>query len=151
MTVRAAQAEDLDGLCAMARRFVAETDLPFTYSNEMTRQTFWSAIHSDASILLVWHSEDVMGGAVLGCIDQDFCNERLAYIAKFYIELEFRGLSPSRELLAAFQREAVAKGASIIFASATAGMGERVEKLYVRLFEHHGYNVLGRVLVKECT
>ena len=66
-----------------------------------------------------------------------------------YVEPEFRGLGTARELVEGFEIAAKRLGASIVFASATAGMGERVEALYVRLFEKFGYTVLGRVLFKE--
>lgn len=150
MTVREFRHEDLDQLCALAMRFVDETELPLTYSEEHTRRTLWAAMHDDDCILLVWEANDVLAGAVLGLVESDFYNELCAYVTKFYVEREFRGLSVSKDLLKAFDVTAAEKGASVIFASATAGMSEGIEKLYVRLFERQGYNVLGRVLVKEC-
>lgn len=150
MTVRSAEAKDLDALCGLAERFVGESDFNLTYSDEDSRQSFWSLIHDDDEILLISDNDGAIGGIVLGMVGRDFCVETCGYVMKFYVEREFRGLGVSRELLDAFERAAVAKGATILFASATAGMGPRVERLYVRLFEHHGYNVLGRVLVKEC-
>ena len=149
MTVRAAVADDLNGLCSLAKRFIAEADFGLTYSEDASRRTFWGAIQSDEIISLVWESEGALGGVVLGLVESDFYFERIAYMLKFYVEKEFRGLGVSRELVKAFDIEAARKGAKRSFTSATAGMGERVEKLYVRLFEKHGYNVLGRVLVKE--
>ena len=149
MTVRSAVAEDLDNLCSMAKRFVAESALPFTYSEDASRRSFWAAIQNDDAILLVWESEGVLGGGVLGLVDRDFCFEASAYMLKFYVEQEFRGLAVSRELLRAFENVVARKGARAVFTSSTAGMGERVEKMYVRLFEKEGYNVLGRVLIKE--
>lgn len=149
MTVRPAEAKDLDTLCGLAERFVGESDLNLTYSHEGTRQTFWSMIKNDDAIILISDHDGAVGGVVLGMVERDFCLESCGYVVKFYVEEEFRGLGVSKELLDAFEHAAVAKGATILFASATAGMGSRVEQLYVRLFEHHGYNVLGRVLVKE--
>ena len=58
-------------------------------------------------------------------------------------------MGTARALVEAFQDEAKKLGASIVFASATAGMGDRVEKLYVRLFERYGFVTLGRILYKE--
>ena len=148
MSIRPAEPKDLDALCAMAERFVGETDLSLTYSPEKTRNTLWQAIHS-SPIMLVWEGEETIGGAVLGYLEDEFTNEISAYVSKFYVERELRGLGVARELLHAFSEEARRLGASVIFASATAGMGPRVEALYTRLFECEGYNVLGRVLVKE--
>lgn len=151
MTVRVAEEKDLDGLCAMAKRFVGETELPLTYSEELSRKTFWQLIQRPGnSILLVWEEDDVLGGLVVGMVERDFCNEYGGFVLKFYVEKELRGLGVSQEMLERFEHEAVTKGATVLFASSTAGMGETVEKLYVRLFEKQGYNVLGRVLIKEC-
>ena len=68
-----------------------------------------------------------------------------AYVTKLYAEKEFRGLKVSINLIKAFEEET--KG-MLIFTSATAGISEEIEKMYVHLFEHAGYSVLGRVLVK---
>jgi len=130
----------------MARRFVAETNLPYTFDEELTRETFWAGINSDA-ILLVDDHDGVIAGAVMGCLERDFCVEYSAYLTKLYVEKEFRGLAVSRNLLKAFLKET--EDAAIVFTSATAGMGERVEKLYVRLFERYGFHILGRIMFKE--
>ena len=108
----------------------------------------WSAIH-DSTIMLVWKGEETLGGVVIGSLERDFTEDMSAYIMKFYVEKELRGLGVAQELLQAFDQEAFRMGAKMSFASSTAGMGEVNEKLYVRLFEQQGYNVLGRVLVKE--
>lgn len=144
--IRKAKPEDLDALCSLAKRFVSETSLPLTFDAELSRNTFWNLIHN--GIILV-DDDGVIAGVITGAVDRDFCVEPVAYITKMYIEREFRGLGSSRDLLKAFEEEVSKLGAKIIFASATAGMGERVEKLYVRLFERAGYKVLGRVLAKE--
>lgn len=152
MTVRIFTNDDVDALCKMARRFIEETDIPLTYSEEVTQKTLRSMLTRPyEAIGLVSDHDGVLGGAVLGIVEQDFCAERLGFIMKFYVEKEFRGLGVSDDLLTAFENAAVALGARMIFASATAGMGTEAEKMYVRLFVRQGYNVLGRVLVKECT
>lgn len=148
--IREAQPQDLNDLCDMASRFVAETELPLTYDPERTRNTFWVAINNPDVILLVDDVDGVLAGAVMGAVEEDeFCEESCAYLTKLYCEKEFRGLGGARALASAFDVAARNAGASIVFASSTAGMGERVETLYVRLFERIGYTVLGRVLVKQ--
>ncbi len=149
--IRAATEADLPQLYAMAERFVRESDLPFTFDLEITHRTLFNAIRNPHSILLVdWDEEDdVICGGILGSVARDFCKESAGYVTKMYVEPEFRGLGTARELVEGFEIAAKRLGASIVFASATAGMGERVEALYVRLFEKFGYTVLGRVLFKE--
>lgn len=140
---------DIPALIPMAQRFVDESSLPLTFSEEMTRLTFRNAIHHDHVIALVEDCDGTLTGGIIGVVDKDFCNETCAFVSKMYVEKEVRGLGTARALVEAFQDEAKKLGASVVFASATAGMGDKVEKLYVRLFEHFGYEVLGRVLVKE--
>lgn len=149
MTVRKAVADDLDGLCGMVQRFSAETDLPLTFSQSGARETMWAAIHNKDAIVLLWDSGGVLAGAVMGYVGRDVFKELVAYVTRFYVEREFRGTVVARELLNSFDNQSQAQGARISFASATAGFGERNEKLFVRLFEKCGYNVLGRVLERE--
>jgi len=133
----------------MARRFVEESTLPFTFDEDLSIRTLSNSLDSDRNIILVGEDEGILTGAILGTVEQDFCHEKCAYVVKMYVDKEFRGLGTARALVEAFQYEAIQKGAVIIFAAATAGMGDRVERLFVRLFERYGYQVLGRVLVKE--
>lgn len=148
-SVRSAKAEDIEPLFRMARRFSDESDLPLTFDEAKARESIWRLIHDLSVIFLVEEDEGILTGAVLGYVESDFFVEHCGYILKLYVEKEFRGLGTSRALLAAFDAEAGSRGAKVIFASATAGMGDRVAHLYVRLFERSGYRVLGQVLVKE--
>ncbi len=144
--IRKAVDDDLYPIIEMARRFVDETNLSYTFSEEITKQTLWEGINNEEAIFLVDDQDGVIAGAIMGYTGRDFCDEYSAYITKFYIEKEFRGLKASMNLIKAFESET--KG-MLVFTSATAGISEKVEKMYVNLFKHAGYSVLGRVLVKE--
>ncbi len=144
--IRVASPLDLDALVAMGRRFVKESSYPLTYDPELARETFWYAIHRE---ILIVHDVGVLVGGILGTVEKDFCKEGIAYVSKLFVDKEFRGLGTSRRLLALFESEAKNRGARLIFASGNAGMGERVGRLYVRLFEKAGFKVTGRVLTKE--
>lgn len=145
--IKDATAENLDQLCDMAERFVAESTLPYTFAPEQTRELLWEAICGEDTIILVDVYEGVIAGAIMGYMERDFCIEYSAYITKMYVEKEFRGIISTRELISAFEKRV--EGASVIFASATAGIDERVEKLFVNLFKKSGYSVLGRIMVKD--
>lgn len=147
--IRKAELRDLPFLIPMSRRFVEASSLPFTFDVETAISYLTSAIEGENIIVLIEDDDGVITGGILGSVDRDFCCESCAYVIKMYVEAEFRGLGTARALVEAFQDEAKKLGASIIFASATAGMGDRVEKLYVRLFERYGFATLGRVLYKE--
>lgn len=149
MTVRRVHSGDVETLVSMMRRFVGETDLPLTFDELGTRAMIEKGITAEHTIMLVWENNDVLGGLVFGSIGSELSVELCAYVHKFYVEQEFRGLGVSDELLKAFDQAAAAMGAQLSFSSATAGMGERVEQLYVSLFERNGYTVLGRILVRS--
>ena len=126
--IRKAIPDDLYPLVDMAKRFVDETNLPYTFSEEITRQTLWEGIHDESAIMLVDERDGVIAGAIMGYSGKDFCVEESAYITKMYVEKEFRGLRTSMNLIEAFENEA--KG-MLIFTSATAGISEKIEKMYV--------------------
>ncbi len=146
--IRRAHRNDLPFLIHMSRRFVEESSLPYTFDAGVAHSYLSFMMESENTIVLVEEEDGVITGGILGSVDQDFCREKSAYVIKMYVETEFRGLGTARALVEAFQDEAKKLGASIVFASATAGMGDRVEKLYVRLFERYGFVTLGRVLYK---
>ncbi len=147
--IRKAERSDLPVLISMSRRFVEESSLPLTFDAKATASYLISSMESENIIVLVEVDGGVITGGILGSVDKDFCRESCAYVTKMYVESEFRGLGTARALVKAFQDEAKTLDASIVFAASTAGMGDRVEKLYVRLFERYGYVTLGRVLYKE--
>jgi GNAT superfamily N-acetyltransferase len=146
--IRDAIAEDLEPMCNLARRFVAETNMPLTFDYDATRALFWGAIHDEESIFIVAVEDGIIAGVIMGYVEKDFCVEYSAYITKLYIEKEFRGLVGAKHLIAAFE-EKVKGRASLIYASATAGIDDRIEKLFVNLFQKSGYSVLGRILLKD--
>ena len=145
--IRDAKEEDLDQLCDMARRFVEESNLPYTFSPELTRELLWDTICGEDNILLVDSHDDILAGAIMGYMERDFCVEYSAYITKMYVEKEFRGIIATKQLISAFEKRV--GDACVIFASATAGIDERTEKLFVNLFKKSGYIVLGRIMVKN--
>lgn len=147
--IRKAIPDDLEPLTDMMMRFTEESNLKLTYDREQIRELTWKCIHIDDVILLVADNDGELAGMVAAVIDDEFSLEPCAYINKFYVEKSFRGTPTSHELLTAFDEECKNLNIALSFASSTAGMGELNEKLYVRLFEHHGYETLGRVLIRD--
>ena len=145
--IRDAEPKDLDQLCDLAERFIKESQLPYTYDPVLTRKHYWEAIHDEELIIILDVQEDIVAGIVMGYVSKDFCVESSAYLTKFYVEKEFRGIIKAKDLIEAFEERT--KEAVITFASATSGIGERTEKLFVRLFERSGYYSLGRIMAKE--
>ena len=135
----------------MARVFTSESDLPLTFDENRARATLWAAIKAKTVDFLVVVEQKVIVAAVILVYEHDYYTEACAYVDKFFVHKEFRGLGASECLLRGCLEYAGRRGAKLMFAAATAGMGDRVEKLYVRLFEKHGFSVLGRILMRGLT
>lgn len=145
--IRDAEEKDLEQLCALAERFIAESNLPYTFNYELAHDEFWVAIHDEGSIFLLDVQEDIVAGMVMGYMSRDFMIEYSAYMTKLYVEKHFRGIIKTKDLISAFE-ERVSE-AVVIFASATGGIDERIEKLFVNMFKKSGYSVLGRIVSKN--
>lgn len=146
--VREAVAEDYEELVSMAKHFTEISELPLTFNVERARLTLWALIHDPDVDVLVETQEGVVSGGVCVSYEASYYDEICAYVEKFFVHKEFRGIGTSDNLLRALLKTCKKRNAKVIFASATAGMGERVEKLYVRLFERHGFSVLGRIIMR---
>ena len=146
--IRPAVESDLDQICAMSERFTEETTFPLTYDPSLARETLWGIVHDD-HIFLVAHEDGILMGFIIGYVKKDFFCESCAYVRKFFIDKEFRGLGASRELLNAFEDASFELGATMVFAATHAGMGVLAEKLYVNLFSRFGYQITGRAVSKE--
>ena len=148
MTIRAATPYDLDQLVELGARFLEESKLPITYHPERARSAFLNAMrHPDGQVLVAVEGDVVAGIVILG-YERDFTHEVCAYVEKLYVHAEFRGLGTADELVDAACAQAEAAGAAVMYAAATAGMGKIVERLFVRLFERHGFAALGRTLMR---
>lgn len=149
MVIREAVAADFEPLVSLARNFTRESGLPFTFNEVRARETIWSHIHYPEVDFIVETDEDVLTGCAVVTYDADYYNETCAYVEKLFVHKEFRGRGTSDNIIRGILGFAEKRDARVVFASATAGMGERIEKLYVRLFERHGFNVLGRIIMRK--
>jgi GNAT superfamily N-acetyltransferase len=146
--IRPATVEDLDDLVRLARAFTGESGLPLTFNAERAQTTLWNALHHpDMDCIVEW--DGAITGLAIVVYEAEYYDETCAYVDKFFVHKELRGRGTSDALVRGILAACSGRGATCIFASATAGMGERVEKLYVRLFERHGFSVLGRVVMRN--
>jgi len=144
--VRKAVPGDLGQLVAMARDFTGESALPLTFNREKSAHYLLWLIGQPAYDVLVEQDGDVISGAAIVGYEAHWYDETCAYVEKMFVHKEFRGLGTARALVREIVLACQARGAVIVFAASTAGMGERTEKLYVRLFERAGFTFLGRVM-----
>lgn len=146
--IRKAEEQDYEQIVSLGEVFTAESNLPLTYNESRARQTIWSAMHSADIDLLVSEEGGVINGTAIVIYEAQYYNETCAYVDKLFVHKELRGYAVSDELLEGVLESCHGRGVKIVFASATAGMGDRIEKLYVRLFERHGFSVLGRIIMR---
>lgn len=149
MICRRAQAGDYEGLVDMARIFTEESGLPLTFNEEHARETLWASLHRPEMDFIVVVDQDLVVAGTIIVYEAGYYDEICAYVDKFFVHREFRGLAASDTLLQGVLTHAGERQAKLIFATATAGMGASIEKLYVRLFRRHGFEVLGRIIMRE--
>ncbi len=148
--VRKACEGDIPYLLFMLRRFSIESALPLSFDVKSATSELLTLVNAENCIFYVETSDGVLTGCIIGTVSkEDFCHEISAYITKFYVEKEFRGLGTARSLVETFLGEAKRMNASLIFTSSTAGMGPKVEKLHTNLFVKYGFVHLGNILCKE--
>ena len=146
--IRDAGMDDLGALLRLARISTTDSDLPFTFNEHRAGATLRALISKADVDFLVAVEDGVLLATAILVYEASYYTEVAAYIDKFFVHKELRGVGVSRELLAHCVLRCKERGARVIFASATAGMGERVEKLYVKLFERQDFTVLGRILMR---
>lgn len=151
LTVRAARAEDLGRLLELTAAFCAESNLPAAFSFDRARDTLARAIAAPHVDVLVVEVDDPLHGATLagGAIivtDDEFTEAPFAIVNKFYVDARWRGYGAGLHLVQGAIAAAKARGAAALYASATAGIDERTEALFVALFRRAGFEVLGRIV-----
>jgi len=150
--IRYAEAKDYESLVRGAKAFTQESGLPLTWSERHARETIWAQIHDPSVDFIVEVEradfEDVITGGAIIVYDQDYYEETCAIVQKFFVYREFRGRGTSDNLLKGVLGTCVKRGALLVFAQAGAAMGWRMEKLFVRLFQRHGFEILGRAIMR---
>lgn len=147
--IRRAVPSDLEQLVSCAKLFTNESGLPLTFNDAKARAAIWAMLHTDALDFIVDAEDGVVVGVVIVTYESTYYDETCAYVDKLFVHREFRGRGTSDALVEAVVDACRKRGASLIFASATAGMGEAIEKLFVRLFRRHGFKVLGRIIMRK--
>lgn len=147
---REAGEHDYETIVRSAKEFTEESGLGLHFDEAHARATIWNSIHHPEVDVVV--ADDDYGNPVGGFFmsyENDWTVERLGYVTKFYVFPHARRTRIPLVLVKGIVEVAIKRGASRIFASATAAMGEEVEQSFVRLFGREGFKPLGRFVVKE--
>jgi GNAT superfamily N-acetyltransferase len=143
--IRVATLADIPALLLLAERFVSESSYGMEFDEAGSREYLEMVLqHPDVALFV---TDDVSAG-MLVTVAKDWCVRPVLYVEKMYVSPQERGRGLSRALVCAAINFAKLNNCSHIFSTATAGMGERVSKLFENLFAKDGFTSCGGVLVK---
>lgn len=147
--LRFATAEDLDPITTMSVRMneASNYNLPFNYAH--ARKYVWAYIGADeADIILADVDGEMMGGAMitesLEFHDQPFC-----YVGKFWLLPASRHTNAARQVMLAMLNWAKEHKCSHIFITATAGLDDKQQRLFINLMKRGGLEESGPVMFKR--
>ena len=141
--IRLATADDIGWLLEIAERFISETSYDIVYDPEAARNHLLTYIHhSDADILLA------DGGGAMVAASREFQKQPFCYVGKFFVIPESRRTGTAREIVEAILAWASLHGCSHVFVTATAGLAEREQRLFINLMKRYGFIESGPVLFR---
>ena len=143
MSVRLATSADIPAVLAMAEVFVGESSYGMAFDQQ--RSAEYLAMLIDRPDVLVLIDDDVQSG-VIASVCHDWCAQPCCYVEKLFLMPAARGTGVARSLVAAVVEFARQHDCSHVFSTATAGLGEQVEKLFTNLFRKFGFSGCGQTL-----
>jgi GNAT superfamily N-acetyltransferase len=144
--LRTATEHDVEEILDITEQFMAETSYEVVYDREQARQYIRGhALAEDFDIIVAEIDGRIVGGVLLAASSevqvQPFC-----YVCKFFVLPEGRRSTAARDLLGAVKTWAENHDCSHVFATATAGLDEREQRLFVNLMKRGRYDDVGPVL-----
>jgi GNAT superfamily N-acetyltransferase len=146
VSVRLATAADVPAILAMVEAFVRESDYGMTFDSERSADHLAVLLdHPEVAVFM----DDERPAAMIVAIQHAWCVQPECYVEKLFLMPEARGTGVARSLVAAAVEFARQHNCSHIFATATAGMGDIVGRLYTNLFAKFGFQGCGPVLCRS--
>ena len=146
MIVRQAIFSDILPLLKIVKAFIDESNWGWKFNEENSLKILYNYMNSDESCVLVPVDRNIVGFATIA-FDDEFHDERLGYISKFYVTKEARGTGAGRALIAACDAWFKANKCDSAFATSTANIGEGA--LFKNLLFKNGYAVAGESLTRK--
>jgi GNAT superfamily N-acetyltransferase len=144
--IRVATTADIPAILKAAEFFVSESSYGMEFDAQNATEYLELILNHDDAVVFI--SDDARA-ILIATIATDWCKKPVCYVEKLYISPEHRGTGVSRVLVSALLNFAKLRECSHVFCTATAGMGDRVSKLFENLFAKSGFTACGQVIVKE--
>lgn len=146
MSVRLASLDDVPAILAMAKAFVGESAYGMEFDEQKATDYLSMLLcHPEAAAFI---ADDGSAGVIVTICDS-WCKKPVCYVEKLFLMPAARGTGVARSLVAAAVEFARQHHCSHCFATATAGMGEVVGKLYTNLFRKFEFSDCGPVLCRS--
>ena len=147
LETRLATLGDLTHILNMAKDLHAES--PYyskaTFDEDKTARLLIATIEN-GKMILITYDQKIIGMTAYLIHEHLFSSSKIAIETTMYLKQEYRSLPAFRALLARLEKEAFAHDVLNLTVGTTTGIqADRVLKLY----ERHGYNLVGYTLVKD--
>ena len=146
--VHCAVASDLDRFADIIKEAINETSYDFGFNFDNSRKHIWEYIVTqETDVLFIEHDEQVVAIALVA-ESLEFHERPLCYVGKFWVSQRGRSLGLGRHLVNAVLDWAESRKCSHTFITATAGLADREQRLFVNLMKRTGFVESGVVLFK---
>jgi GNAT superfamily N-acetyltransferase len=146
--IRAGLDVDINGIILMGEVYHRESksrigDLTFNYlKTEMS--IIEAYVDRNQQIFVATDNGQLLGFMWCVVLDSTFSNDRIANDKFLYVSAKCRGLGIGHDLTLAFEKWAIACGATTIVTGANSGIDEKADKMY----SDRGYSYIGKNYMK---
>ena len=146
VTSRVATEKDMRDILPLVAEFAEESDWGFTYNKENSIKILNNYLnHPGADVVLCYYGHMPIGVATVAA-DQEYHDELIGYVSKFYIAKAGRRLGAGRKLNEFLNEWFKEQGCVVSFSTGTAKVPEQ-GVAFNNLFKRSGYESCGEALV----
>lgn len=132
----------------LIKEFMDESEWGWTYNETNCLQTILNYTTNPETVIIVVKTGDhALCGFAMLAFENDFSDERVGYVSKFYISKKFRKTTAARLLNESCCAWFDYHGCVHSFATSTANIGET--KAFNNLMAKQGYKECGQTLVRS--
>ena len=145
---RFAYDKDVDALIEGFREAHNESAFKGEFDVEMARNYISHFLNMRYSKFRIAVQDDEILGGVMMAASYEWCRQPLAYVIKFWVFKKGRKTRAARLLMDYVDQFAKEYDCSAIYATATAELDDREQKLFENLFHRNGFVDVGATLKK---